>query len=280
MNMNVVSLKQGILLQRTRYSALNVLFDAKKTSKMDCYVPGLNICTYDKNSSKNSSKNNISSLMLDMINFEFQNCSESENSFLISGFEFSKDQIPDIDRSRCKEIKAENNRIIFNTGRYYKFSDSKGNTHAMSCSYGSLGQLYSNTSRGIVDDESYNTGEFWNMLAENGTYMSLYYSHDIQKQKLNDAGISEGFFSVQMDSKKREYYYSNGICGVAVPKSRYDADYNMFMSGNSVLNDYKEGSIFKISGKEYILGADKKLDIPYGADIYDMKYPPRSDSNW
>ena len=54
------------------------------------------------------------------------------------------------------------------------------------------------------------------------------------------------------------------------------------MSGESVLNDFKAGSIFKISGKEYILGKDKKLDIPYGVDIFDMTYPPASEheTNW
>ncbi len=42
----------------------------------------------------------------------------------------------------------------------------------------------------------------------------------------------------------------------------------------STLKNYETGSVFKIDGKEYVLSADKKLDIPYGADIFDMEYPP------
>ncbi len=46
----------------------------------------------------------------------------------------------------------------------------------------------------------------------------------------------------------------------------------MFMNTN-VLDKYAVGSVFVIGGKEYILDENKKLDIPYGADIYDIKYP-------
>ena len=43
-----------------------------------------------------------------------------------------------------------------------------------------------------------------------------------------------------------------------------------------VFRDYEPGSVFKIGGKEYVLNEDRKLDIPYGADIYDIEYPPMS----
>jgi hypothetical protein len=31
--------------------------------------------------------------------------------------------------------------------------------------------------------------------------------------------------------------------------------------------------VFKIGGKEYILGEDRKFDVPYGDDIFDIEWP-------
>ncbi len=42
-----------------------------------------------------------------------------------------------------------------------------------------------------------------------------------------------------------------------------------------VFRDYEPGDVFLVGGKKYVLSEDKKLDLPYGADIYDMKWPPR-----
>ena len=83
-----------------------------------------------------------------------------------------------------------------------------------------------------------------------------------------------GFFSVQVGSRKQELFYSNGDSSVAIPKWQYDSKYNMLMNQWSTLKNYETGSVFKIDDKEYVLSADKKLDIPYGADIFDMEYPP------
>ena len=42
-----------------------------------------------------------------------------------------------------------------------------------------------------------------------------------------------------------------------------------------VFRDYEPGDVFLVGGKKYVLSEDKKLDLPYGADIYDMKWPPQ-----
>ena len=48
----------------------------------------------------------------------------------------------------------------------------------------------------------------------------------------------------------------------------------MFVNrGTALFNKYEVGSIFKIGGKEYKLNEQRKLDIPYGEDIFDMKFP-------
>ena len=42
-----------------------------------------------------------------------------------------------------------------------------------------------------------------------------------------------------------------------------------------MVKDYGAGAVFKVNGKEYELKEDGTLDIPYGADIYVVEYPPR-----
>lgn len=45
------------------------------------------------------------------------------------------------------------------------------------------------------------------MLSKDGTYLGLYYSAAEQKQFLNDAGIKDGFFSVESGARKQDYFY-------------------------------------------------------------------------
>jgi hypothetical protein len=248
------------------------LLGARQNNLKDIYIanqsPTYEI--YTKQAEKDAS---FSSTILDAINFGYASSKESATSFTYGGVEYLKSEIPDVDESRCSEIKANNNEIVFNVGSYYKFTDKNGETHVLSCAYDRLSQPYSETSTGKQNDTSYQVSKFWNMLSKNGTYMSLYYSHDEQRKLLNDAGITEGFFSVQVGTHKQEYYYSNGIAGVAVSKTRYDETYNFYMNRKGVWDDYAVGSVFEIGGKDYILDENKKLDIPYGVDIFDMKYP-------
>lgn len=77
-----------------------------------------------------------------------------------------------------------------------------------------------------------------------------------------------------MGDHKQEYYYSHGNAGVAVRKFEYDATYDMLAKrGTALFNEYEVGSIFKIGGKEYALNEQRKLDIPYGEDIFDIEFP-------
>jgi hypothetical protein len=43
--------------------------------------------------------------------------------------------------------------------------------------------------------------------------------------------------------------------------------------GTALFNKYEVGSIFKVGGKEYALNEQRKLDIPYGEDIFDIEFP-------
>lgn len=294
MNINLSGWNYNRAIQsiNRQQSLLNILFHTQKSKNngmrdmfvrtgssfndIGLYTKDMGLYTADASEPKVGDR--VSDAILDMINFEYSAYRlQADGSYVFGDVKYLKEEIPSVSLDRCLEAKAENNAIVFQTGKYYKFTDENGKTHVLCCSNSQLHQPYSDTSRGIVDDTSYNIGKFWSMLASNGTYIGLYYSIDTERKFLNDAGVTEGFFSVQAGDSKQEYYYSNGVAGVAVPKWRYDNTYNMFMTQNDIVfRDYEPGAVFKIGVKEYVLSADRKLDIPYGADIYDIEYPPRN----
>uniref|UniRef100_I5AW37 Uncharacterized protein n=1 Tax=Eubacterium cellulosolvens (strain ATCC 43171 / JCM 9499 / 6) TaxID=633697 RepID=I5AW37_EUBC6 len=89
---------------------------------------------------------------------------------------------------------------------------------------------------------------------------------------LNDSGITEGFYSVQIGKCKQEYFYSNGTSGRVVKKREYDALYDSLVHGYSSLCNYEIGKVIEFGGKEYVLNEQRRFDIPYGEDIFDVKY--------
>lgn len=219
--------------------------------------------------------------VLDIINFEtldlFKQRRDKEHSIIVGNMEYLKKDLPKLDYGRCNEIKAVNNKVVLDNKHYYGYQDKSGNKHVFACLNNRLEQPYSDLISGRQNNDSYQICKFWNLLSRDGTYLGLYYSQEQQKQMLNDAGITEGFFSVQIGDKKQDYFYSNGNAGVAVRQFEYDATYDMFAKrGTALFNDYEVGSIFKIGGKEYALNEQRKLDIPYGEDIFDIEFPKRS----
>lgn len=214
--------------------------------------------------------------ILDMINFSFLDGVETSDGFVFDGVKYLNKDIPAISLDRCEKAVAKNNTIVFESGKYYQFTDEAGKTHILTCGYGGMTQPYSDINRGVVDDTSFQIGHFWNLLSKNGTFIGLHCSEETERRRLNEAGITEGFFSVQVGDDKQEYFYSNGHAGAAVLKERYDDTYQMFMTQNEIVfRDYEPGAVFQVGGKEYVLSEDKKLNLPYGADVYDVKWPPR-----
>ncbi len=66
------------------------------------------------------------------------------------------------------------------------------------------------------------------------------------------------------------HYLSQGENASAVhSKAQYDDRYNMITNGH-FFKQFEAGHKVMIGGKEYILGEDKKPDIEYGADIFDL----------
>ena len=245
--------------------------------RRDEYVHGIitPTITYSKNNSRTIG---ISKSVMDAINFGYTNIhkdhGETVNSIKVNGKEYSKKSLPTVDEAWCSTIQAKDNVVHFDNEKYYKYTDKDGCLHTFSCDHDRLTQPYSDLISGRQNSKSYEITKFWNMLSQDGTYLGSYFTGDEQKQFLNDAGIKEGFFSVEAGSRKQEYFYSNGNAGVAVRKFEYDAVYDMYTNrGSALFNKYEVGSVFKIGGKKYALNEDRKLDIPYGEDIFDIQFP-------
>lgn len=227
-------------------------------------------------------KGELSQSLLDAINFEAQDLREHEDILSICGVQFERSQIPDIPLERCAELKAENNKVTFEDGRYYKYHDRNGNTVVMACRKGDVAQPYSERTKGLWREDSYRISEFWDIMASNGTYIYLYYSREEVEEYLNSAGIMEGFYSISTSVHQQEYFYSEDIhIGHCVLKEMYDRHYfAMTQDGYQwMVKDYGAGAVFKVDGKEYVLKEDGTLDVPYGADIYVVEYPPRKQKN-
>ena len=233
--------------------------------------------------SKNGAESRISRSVIDTINYGYKgkhkNHGESVDSIIVNGKEYLKKDIPAVDPQWCTQIKAKNNIVHFDNGQYYKYTDREGNTHTFLCEYDRLTQPYSDLISGRQNGKSLGITKFWNMLSQDGTYLGLYYSADEQKRFLNDAGIKEGFFSVESGARKQDYYYSNGNAGVAVRKFEYDAVYDMFTKrGSALFNEYEVGTVIKVGGKEYAMNTDRKFDIPYGEDMFDIQFPKATET--
>ena len=239
----------------------------------DSYIPSEN-SVYEIYVRKTVVSEKFPQAIVDIINFDLGSVVEDETGFTIDGVKYMRKDMPSVSLDRCNEIRAENNEIVFERGKYYKFQDREGKYHVLDCRGNSVSQPYSEQTMKRQNEESFQMGKFWGCIGCEGVYGSKYYSDEEQSQILKEAGIQEGFFSVLVCDKRQELFLSNGAAGAVVPKRRYDGTYNMFMNTN-ILDDYAVGSVFVIGGKEYILDEHKKLDIPYGADIYDIKFPMR-----
>ena len=239
----------------------------------DSYIPSEN-SVYEIYVRKTVVSEKFPQAIVDIINFDLGSVVEDETGFTIDGVKYLRKDMPSVSLDRCNEIRAENNEIVFERGKYYKFQDREGKYHVLDCRGNSVSQPYSEQTMKRQNEESFQMGKFWGCIGCEGVYGSKYYSDEEQRKILKEAGIQEGFFSVQVGDKRQELFLSNGAAGAVVPKRRYDGTYNMIMNTN-ILDEYAVGSVFVIGGKEYILDEHKKLDIPYGADIYDIKFPMR-----
>ena len=266
------------VIQGEDYVKEQTVSETKSTDK-DSYVTSITSVevVYEAQMIKGES---ISEALLDVINFESSAVSLGQNTITVCGITMLREQISNVGIERCSEIAAIDNEIVLKEGTYYKFADEQGEVHILACRNSMLSTPRSEQFKGIVDEKNNARASFWNLLCEGSPYIRLYYSQEEESQILNEAGITDGFFSVQVGSRKGEYYLANGrYVNGAIPKWQYDDDYEMYMTREGIFDEYEVGSVFIIDGEEYVLDENKKLNIPYGVDIFDITYPPKSETS-
>lgn len=119
---------------------------------------------------------------------------------------------------------------------------------------------------------------FWMKLTQNPTFMGLSYSAEETRNQLHGAGIQKGFFTVTVGDHTATQFLSEGKNAAAVySKAYYDDQYYNYVKSGGICRDYEPGDVFKIDGEEYIVSEDGKLDVPYGADIWNIEWPKARD---
>ena len=123
----------------------------------------------------------------------------------------------------------------------------------------------------IFQNISQTNYRFWSYLTGDPTFIGLQYSDDEIRERLLAANIKPGFFNVTVGDKTATQFFSQGKGAAAVySKKQYDNHY-AYITSERYLSRYEVGQKLLIGEKEYTLGEDKKLNISYGEDVYDIK---------
>lgn len=122
------------------------------------------------------------------------------------------------------------------------------------------------------DKETADYVNFWNSLVkENPSGVYMKFSNEEIRSRLTKAAIENGFFTVTIGGHSVTHFLSQGKNASAVhSKEQYDSRYSMMTNGR-FFKQFEAGQKVMIGGKEYILGEDKKLDIEYGEDVFDIQ---------
>lgn len=194
-----------------------------------------------------------------------------------NGNRFTVNQIPKIDGTNLKEVKAKDDLIDFGSNNYFKYISADGKEHLLYTSQkGGIGSITSEDLRGAPHDEILQRyAYFWRYMMSNDTEsIYLNFTNEQVKTYLDEAGIKPGFFTVKMGDREATHFYTASKTSVVThSKQRYDEHYASMTSSPHLFSSYVPGDVFKINGKEYVLSESHTLDIPYGEDIYNIEYP-------
>ncbi len=238
--------------------------------------------TYQKNSTKFEVVHGfLPQKLVDIINSGV-GLGKRDDIYSYNGVSFSKESIPSLSQVKPIEVKAENNIISFGSYQYFKYVSKNGQEYYMHSGATGFGAAFSEILRGVeYSREAFRYIDFWNqtMVVTEPDLPGEEFSRSEVKSYLEDAGIQPGFFTVNMKEKSNVLFYSQGkYASTVIRKKDYDSMYNnLTKSGNgltaNLLCGYEPGSVIKVGGKEYVLSESHTLDLPYGADIYDMEFP-------
>lgn len=169
-----------------------------------------------------------------------------------------------------KTMEVKNNTISFEGTSYYKFTDDSGKEHKVLALAGALTDIF-----GDYDKEAAEYSKFWNCVArKDPTYVSLEYSPNEVRSRLSEAGVKTGFFNINIGTDKQTQFLSQGKYSAAVySKKQYDDRYQNTIQSGIFTRDFEPGTKLKVGGVEYTVDENRKVDVPYGADIWDIEYP-------
>lgn len=112
---------------------------------------------------------------------------------------------------------------------------------------------------------------FWRFLSSEPAALGLRFTNEEIRERLSKVGIQQGFFTVSVGQSSSTNFLTHAEGAFAVhSKEQYDQRYHHLLSEN-FLKQFEAGQKFLIDGVEYMLGEDRKLNVPYGVDIYDLK---------
>lgn len=264
-----------------KQSLVNQLFRTTKNDLKKQNLPGvsyekgtvINTKTYTSKgtlSGKNSAKQVIEA-MEQSADKGFEFWTEGNTFCLGNGMSCSIKELQSaLGKNSAKEMSVTDNQVIFDNNSYYKFTDKSGKEHSVVSFAGAL-----TSGTGAWNQEISDYADFWNCMArKDTTFISMNYSPDEVRSRLKQVGIETGFFTISIGGKETTQYLSQGKNSAAVySREQYEERYYNHIQSGNLTKGYQAGDIFKIGGKEYTVNADGRVDVPYGADIWDIQYP-------
>lgn len=203
-----------------------------------------------------------------------------DNLFEYNGVFFTRESIPEIPEEEFEEIRAVDNVVDFGKSNYCKYN-LNGKEYRMYSSKG--GCIRSVTTEHFFEDD-YDLNfqrftTFWDWCMGDVSTMGvspLGFKRAQIEGYLKEMGIDlePNFVTVKMGEKENTVFYSkskwhNGLLN----KDRYDEQYE-YMQTSGFGKNFGAGAVINIGGTDYVFDANCQIKIPYGADIFDVKYPP------
>ena len=170
-----------------------------------------------------------------------------------------------------KQMSVKDNEVRFDSYSYYQFTGKDGRNHRVLSMGSSLSpSTFASFGKESFDKEAAEYAEFWEDVAHGNVWsIEQRYSQKEIRQKLTDAGIQNGFFTVTVGNRSQSYYLSANEDGMTLySKEAYDKRYNALVSGKTFqLDKFQPGQTVTVGGKEYVLNEHKGIDIEYGAEV-------------
>lgn len=277
MNMELnKSQKIALYKNQIENRALKILTNKTSTKKTSSFkVNKTQMKSVETYSSYIAKQQYIPDDILQMMNDDISSLTRCGDLWECGGLQFFASQIPPIDTANLGEIKAVNNYMDFGKNLYFKYVSNDGKEHLIYTDNAAIAPPISEYVRNSsYDAKGEHYAGFWRFLmSDDPVFIGLYYTEEEIRGYLKEANIETGFFTIQMGKRTATQFYTKSKNGIIQSKERYDHLYDNITKREGFYDQFKPGDVFIVGGKEYKLSNQYTLDIPYGEDIYDIKYP-------